>query len=124
YRQFGANGQHLNTIDVDAETGEKIYPVEHPTMGFPRTLAGLLEYDVVIHSDIKKESFNSQQLENIARLVEQNGGGFVMIGGNSAFGKGGYHRTILDRVIPVAMQQDQDSQSRPFHIAVPTPVWT
>ena len=77
-------------------------------------MAGLLEYDVVIHSDIKKESFSPEQLQNIAKLVEQHGGGFVMIGGNSAFGKGGYHQTVLDRIIPVAMEQASDSQGRRF----------
>ena len=119
YRQFGNNGQFLNTIDADPETGEQIYPVEHPTKGFPRTLAELLNYDVIIHSDIRTDSFTSEQLENMARLVEEFGGGFVMIGGNSAFGKGGYHRTILDRVIPVAMEQDNDSQARQITLQVP-----
>ncbi len=118
YRQFGSSGQFLNTVDADPETGEKIYPVEHPTQGFPRTLAELLKYDVVIHSDIRKESFSAEQLQNMARLVEEYGGGFVMIGGHSAFGQGGYHRTILDRIIPVAMEQENDSQSRPFHLKI------
>lgn len=36
YRQFGNNGQYLNTVDSDPETGERIYPVEHPTQGFPK----------------------------------------------------------------------------------------
>lgn len=119
YRQFGSNGQFLNTVDADPDTGERIYPVEHPTKGFPRTLAELLNYDVVIHSDIRTDSFTGEQLQNMARLVEEYGGGFVMIGGNSAFGKGGYHRTILDRVIPVAMEQDNDSQARPITLRVP-----
>lgn len=119
YRQFGAHGQFLDTIDVDPETGEHIYPVEHPTKGFPRTIAELLHYDVIIHSDIRTSSFTGAQLENIARLVEEFGGGFVMIGGNSAFGKGGYHRTILDKIIPVAMEQDNDSQARPITFRVP-----
>ena len=47
-----------------------------------------------------------------------------MIGGNSAFGKGGYHRTILDRIIPVAMHQQNDSEARPFHMQVPAPAWS
>jgi len=119
YRQLGANGQFLNTVDSDPDTGEKIYPVEHPTRGFPKDLKGLLEYDVVIHSDIRKESFSSEQLKNVARFVENYGGGFLMIGGNSAFGKGGYHRTVLDRIIPVAMEQAQDSQSREFKPRIP-----
>lgn len=112
YRQLGNNGQFLNTVDADPVTGQRIYPVEHPTKGFPRTLAGLLEYDVVIHSDIRITSFNNEQLENMAALVERHGGGFVMIGGNSAFGKGGYHQTVLDRLIPVAMSSGNDSEAR------------
>lgn len=124
YRQVGANGQFLNTLDTDPESGEKIYPVEHPTLGFPKSLAGLLEYDVVIHSDIKKESFSADQLKNMARLVEEFGGGFVMIGGNSAFGKGGYHRTILDRIIPVAMEKENDSLAQPVQLQVPRAVFT
>jgi uncharacterized membrane protein len=117
-REVINNGQFLNTVDVDPETGEKIYPVEHPTHGFPRTMAELQNYDVIIHSDIRKESFTPDQLVNMARLVEEFGGGFVMIGGNSAFGKGGYHRTILDRSIPVAMEQENDSQARSFRMRV------
>jgi len=119
YRLTGARGHSLNKVDADPETGQKVYPVEHSTRGFPRTLAELLKYDVVIHSDIRKESFTPEQLRNIARLVEEFGGGFVMIGGNSAFGKGGYHKTILDRIIPVAMEQASDSQAQPFRLQVP-----
>ncbi|MFO1498672.1 MAG: glutamine amidotransferase [Verrucomicrobiota bacterium] len=124
YREFGANGKRLQVVTRDPETGEKVYPVEHPTKGFPRTLNGLLEYDVIIHSDIRKESFTNEELQNMQRLVEEFGGGFVMIGGNSAFGKGGYHRTILDRIIPVAMHQENDSQARPFYMNVPVSAWT
>jgi uncharacterized membrane protein len=119
YRKFSANNQLLNTVDTDPETGEKIYPVEHPTKGFPQTLSDLLHYDVIIHSDIRTQSFSREQMDNMARFVEEFGGGFVMIGGNSAFGKGGYHRTILDRIIPVAMQQEDDSEARPVRLRVP-----
>jgi uncharacterized membrane protein len=124
YRQFGNNGQFLRTVDSDIETGERIFPVEHPTRGFPRTLDGLLKYDVVIHSDIRTDSFLEEQIENMARLVEEFGGGFVMIGGNSAFGRGGYHRTVLDRIIPVAMEGAYDSDRRDFRLKVPDNAWT
>lgn len=123
HRQQGNNGQFLNTVDADPDTGQRSYPVEHPTKGFPRTLPALLDYDVVIHSDIKIASFNGEQLDNTAKLVEQHGGGFIMIGGNSAFGKGGYHRTVLDRIIPVAMKSSDDSESRPITLHVPRTAW-
>ncbi|MBL9175598.1 MAG: hypothetical protein JNL10_18800 [Verrucomicrobiales bacterium] len=123
YRQVGNNGQYLNTVDADPETGDRIYPVEHPTRGFPRTLERLLNYDVVIHSDIRISSFSADQMAAIAQLVEQHGGGFVMIGGNSAFGKGGYHRTVLDRIIPVAMESGEDSEARPIQLKVSPNAW-
>ncbi|HTI70816.1 MAG TPA: glutamine amidotransferase [Candidatus Limnocylindria bacterium] len=123
YRQFGNNGQFLNTIDTDTETGERAYPVEHPTKGFPKTMSELMDYDVVIHSDIRRDSFSPDQLENIARLVEQNGGGFVMIGGNSAFGRGGYHRTVLDRIIPLAMEGAYDNEAHAVQMEVSPTAW-
>jgi uncharacterized membrane protein len=123
FRWPSTAGTGLNTVDVDPDTGEKVYPVQHPTQGYPRTLAGLLEYDVVINSDIVKESFSAEQLLNTARLVEQYGGGFVMIGGKKAFGAGGYHRTVLDKFVPVAMENDFDTSYQPFQLAVMPQAW-
>lgn len=119
YRPQIIGYQSLNTVEVDYETGEKVYHVQHPTQGYPRTLAELLEYDVVINSDIYKEAFTQEQLVNTAKLVEEFGGGFVMIGGNTAFGSGGYHQTVLDRFIPVAMESGEDTGYASFKIAVP-----
>lgn len=124
YRQFGNNGQYLNTVDADPQTGERAWPVEHPTHGFPKNLSQLLEYDVVIHSDIRRESFSDAQLDAIAALVERHGGGFVMIGGNSAFGRGGYHRTVLDRIIPLAMEGAFDNEATPTQLRVPANAWS
>jgi uncharacterized membrane protein len=122
-RVKSAAGKRIEPGSKDPETGQSVYPVEHAKHGFPKTLDELLKYDVVIHSDILKESFTPEQLRNIARLVEEYGGGFVMIGGASAFGRGGYHRTILDRVIPVAMEQSEDLQTRPLQLQVPARAW-
>ena len=118
-RVKSAAGKRIEPGSKDPETGKSVYPVEHAKHGFPRTLEELLKYDVVIHSDILKSSFTPEQLKNIARLVEEYGGGFVMIGGASAFGRGGYHKTILDRIIPVAMEQSNDLQTRLIQIQVP-----
>jgi uncharacterized membrane protein len=119
----GGGGAYRFSVESDPDDGEKAYPVTHPTQGFPRTLDDLLKYDVVIHSDIKVQSFTPEQLQAMARFVEQHGGGFVMIGGNSAFGRGGYHKTILDRLIPVAMQQFADSSRMRFKMRVPPEVY-
>jgi uncharacterized membrane protein len=109
-------GAVRRTGDTDPITGDRAYAVNHPTQGFPKTMAELLRYDVIIHSDIKTLYFTPEQLQNMARFVEQYGGGFIMIGGNSAFGKGGYQNTIIDRIIPVAMQQLADSATLHFQM--------
>jgi len=119
YRPQTQGSQSVNTVDSDFQTGEKIYHVQHPIQGFPRTLAELLKYDVVINSDIYKEAFTGDQLANTAKLVDEFGGGFVMIGGNTAFGSGGYHKTVLDRFIPVAMESSDDTIYSVFQMAIP-----
>lgn len=123
FRWQGSEESSLYTVDVDPETGDRAYPVQHPTQGYPRTLAGLLEYDVVINSDIIKESFSAQQLLYTAKLVEEYGGGFIMIGGKKAFGAGGYHRTVLDKFIPVAMENDLDTKYQAFRLSVLPSAW-
>ena len=123
FRWPGTAKQGVNTVDVDPDTGETVYSVQHPTRGYPRTLMGLLEYDVVINSDILKESFSAEQLRNTARLVEEFGGGFVMVGGKKAFGAGGYHRTILDKFIPVAMENDADTANTAFQLVIAPRAW-
>ena len=95
------------------------YPVNHPTKGFPQTMEELLQYDVIIHSDIKRQFFSTQQLNNMVDFVEQHGGGFAMIGGYSAFGSGGYQRTELERIIPVAMEELTDYTWSPVLMTVP-----
>lgn len=118
FRHPGSATAGINTVDADPTTGDAVYHVQHPTHGFPRTLEKLLDYDIVINSDIPKESFSAEQLLNTAKLVEDYGGGFVMIGGKKAFGAGGYHRTVMNKFIPVAMENDADTVSHPFQLQI------
>ena len=37
-------------------------------------------------------------------FVRDQGGGFLMIGGNGSFGSGGYHQSPVDELLPVAME--------------------
>jgi uncharacterized membrane protein len=124
YRPPPTSAQGVQTVDMDYQTGEPVYHVQHPTEGYPRTLANLLQYDVVINSDINKEAFTKTQLEDTAKLVEEFGGGFVMVGGRTSFGSGGYHLTVMDRFIPVAMENDRDLKYQAFKMVVPTEALT
>lgn len=100
-----------------------VYHVAHPAHGYPRTMKDLLKYDVVINSDIPKVCFSPAQMEATLRFVEEFGGGFVMIGGSSAFGKGGYNTSPIEKIIPVAMEVERDELWRPFRLAFPEGVF-
>jgi len=52
---------------TDAE-GRRVYNVAHPDRGFPVDMESLLEYDVIINSDIYREAFTPEQLENTVAL--------------------------------------------------------
>ncbi len=78
--------------------------VEHPTEGYPRTRGELFSYDAIICSDIEYKRFTEEQVRNTVDFVTKHGGGFVMIGGWTSFGAGGYDETPIDRILPVDMQ--------------------
>ncbi|MGH7143243.1 MAG: glutamine amidotransferase [Planctomycetota bacterium] len=83
--------------------------VKDPNGGYPKTLAELAQYDVVIFSDVDKDLFTAQQLENTRDFVRDLGGGFIMVGGWTSFGPGGYDGSILDKLLPVAMLGRNDA---------------
>jgi uncharacterized membrane protein len=90
-------------VDQQLEVGGKLYRIRDPNRGFPTTREELFKYDVVICSDINRYVFTEAQIEWVRQLVAENGGGFVMIGGNTSFGSGGWDKTIWEKMIPVDM---------------------
>lgn len=103
---------------IDAD-GRKNYNIAHPVKGYPRTLEEMLTYDVVINSDIYKEAFTPEQLDLTVALVEEHGGGFVMVGGTTAFGAGNYDETVIDKLMPVDCYGNQDFNYGSFGLEVP-----
>lgn len=101
--------QTYNVVLKHPGTDEKVYHVAHPTGGYPRSMKDLLKYDVIINSDVPKAYFSQTSLTNTARFVEEFGGGFIMIGGTTAFGSGGYNTTAIEKIIPVAMEIEADT---------------
>jgi len=73
--------------------------------GYPATRAELFGYDVVICSDIRRDSFTQDQLNWTVEFVGQHGGGFAMVGGNNSYGAGEYHKSVWNGLIPVDMGQ-------------------
>jgi uncharacterized membrane protein len=109
-----------------------LHRADNPRLGFPTTREELLTYDVVICSDIARAAFTPQQLEWTVELVNKRGGGFVMIGGHTSFGAGGWDQTVWDGLIPVDMSGRGPGRSPyydgSFRVVVPGrtaehPIW-
>jgi len=106
----------------------RLQRVDDSYRGFPTTRSELFEYDVVICSDILHSAFTPEQITWTADLVGQRGGGFVMIGGHTSFGSGGWDRTEWEQLIPFDMTGRRDFLNQTFQVEVPPaveshPIW-
>lgn len=113
---FEASRKIPFTIDAN---GRKVYNIAHPVKGYPKTLEEMLTYDVIINSDIFKEAFTPEQLDLTVALVEEHGGGFVMVGGSTAFGAGNYDETVIDKLMPVDVYDNEETKWGSFGLKVP-----
>jgi uncharacterized protein YegL len=83
--------------------GEEIEVEVRPATGVPATLGELLNYDVLVLSDVPASAFQPGAMEAVKTYVREMGGGLVMIGGEQSFGLGGYYRTPIEDSLPVKM---------------------
>jgi len=99
---------------------------------FPKTLAALREYDVVMFSDVGANTFNlpmstflqlqanPSKLELVREYVAA-GGGFAMIGGYLTFqgiqARGAYKNTVMEEILPVDLLTHDDRMEKPQGIA-------
>lgn len=70
----------------------------------PLTLDDLLAYRVLVLDEVPADRLKLPSMEAIARWVEHLGGGLVLTGGRRSFGSGGYHKSPIERVLPVTME--------------------
>ena len=82
-----------NGFDVEVRT-----PAE-----MPMDLIELQRSDCLILSNVSADTLSSDQLQNIESYVRDLGHGLVVIGGEHAYGPGGYTDTVLERILPVEM---------------------
>ena len=70
---------------------------------FPRDTMALMPYDCVIFDNVPADAFDYAQLNALKMAVENQGAGFMMVGGKNSFGPGGYNRTPVEDILPVNM---------------------
>jgi uncharacterized membrane protein len=64
----------------------------------------LESFDLIILGDVGADAFTSEQLAAVRDFVDRRGGGLITTGGYHAYGPGGYGGTVLEPVLPVALE--------------------
>jgi uncharacterized membrane protein len=91
---------------------EKIQVDTRSVNGVPRSLEDLQQFDLLMLSDVSALQLNRDTMELYRRWVQDFGGGFLMLGGDSSYGVGGYYRTPIETMLPVRMEHE-DRQDLP-----------
>lgn len=139
FSAYTTGAYEVGSDDFVAELRGKGWNVDHipnhlATEDFPRTVATLRAYDVVVLSDIGADTLllhpdtfvHGKRTPNRLALIEEwvhAGGSFLMVGGYMSFagfeGKGRYHATAAERCLPVTVRGYDDRAERPEGV-VPT----
>jgi Ca-activated chloride channel homolog len=81
-----------------------------PLEGIPRSLSELQRFDCVLLSNVPATAMSLQQMEIIRTYVQDLGGGLIMLGGDQAFGLGGYYKTTLEEILPVRSNFEKEKE--------------
>ena len=75
----------------------------------------LSSFDLVIFQNFDYRPYDtsffrfSHYLSNIKKFVTEQGGGFVMIGGDISFSQGGYDGTAIEEILPIDLSAGKDA---------------
>ena len=84
--------------------------------GFPRDLAEIAPYRVLVLSELKAADLSPAQQELVARFCGELGGGVLMIGGQSTFDES-WRGSRLEQLLPVTLDSaGVRGLDKPFHL--------
>lgn len=81
-----------------------------PAQGIPDSLSDLQNYELLVISNVPATSMSVRQMNNIRTYVQDLGGGLIMIGGDQAFGLGGYYKTTIEEILPVRSDFEKEKE--------------
>ncbi len=120
HAETGGQAQHAETggwaktiLEENGFVVAVMSPAEMPT-----ELVELQRNDVLILNNVSADALSTEQLQRVENYVRDLGHGLVVIGGDRAFGAGGYTDTALERALPVEMtpRERKDSVALVFVI--------
>jgi Ca-activated chloride channel family protein len=84
--------------------------VERSTTGVPADVGGFAPYDLVVLSDVRASDLSTTQIDAMAAYTRDLGGGLLLMGGDRSMGPGGYARTAIEEISPVAFDLKQEKR--------------
>lgn len=72
----------------------------------------------VIFNNVPAHEVPKEFLDAIPFYVEEQGGGFLMIGGSRSFGSGGYFQSSLDPILPISMELKSEHRKLAVALAI------
>ena len=78
--------------------------------GLPDSIQGLTAFDAIVLSDFPATSMTEKQMNLLNQYVKDFGGGLAMLGSENSFGLGGYHRTPVEEVLPLASRFEKEKE--------------
>ncbi len=97
----GMSGEGTNLSNA-LIAGEMLVTVRPPS-GMPTTLLEASDYEAILLINTPSSMLPDGSMEIIRSYVRDLGKGFAMIGGENAYGAGGYLRTPIEETLPVNM---------------------
>jgi Ca-activated chloride channel family protein len=76
-----------------------------PAAGIPSTDTDLNPFDVVVLSDVARDTIGAPAMRTLGQWVERSGGGLLVAGGAAVFGERGYRQTEIERLAPVTFER-------------------
>jgi Ca-activated chloride channel family protein len=84
--------------------------IERSTTGVPADVGGLAGFDLVVLSDVRASDLATSQIDALASYTKDLGGGLLLMGGDRSMGPGGYARTPIEDVSPVAFDLKEEKR--------------
>ncbi len=81
-----------------------------PVQGLPDSISDLQNYELLVLSNVPATSMSTRQMNYIRSYVQDLGGGLIMIGGDQAFGLGGYYKTTVEEILPVRSDFEKEKE--------------
>jgi Mg-chelatase subunit ChlD len=115
----GDPGQSDPLIEALTQNDIQVDP-PRPPEGLPDTLAELQNYDLVILANVPATHprLTQNHFHQLRRYVQELGGGLLLIGGDHAFGPGGYARSPIEDLLPVSCDFRKDQEKPSLAIAL------